>query len=136
LAKILRDDGLSEIEVQLGDMKLRLARQVTAPAPVQAQPHAPHATAAAAPPAPVAETGAHPGTVTSPMVGTIYLSPEEDAPTFVKEGDPVAEGQTIMIVEAMKTFNPIPAPHAGRVMRIYVADRQPVEFGEALAVIE
>jgi acetyl-CoA carboxylase biotin carboxyl carrier protein len=134
LAKILRDDGLSEIEVQIGDMKLRLAR-LAAPAPAHAPAHF-HAPPGPAPAAPPAAEAAHPGVVISPMVGTIYLSPEEDAPSFVKEGDAVLEGQTIMIVEAMKTFNPIPAPHAGRITKIYVANKQPVEFGEALAIIE
>jgi acetyl-CoA carboxylase biotin carboxyl carrier protein len=100
-----------------------------------------HPPAALAPtPAPAAETQEdlrhHPGAVTSPMVGIAYLSPEPDAPTFIKEGDVIQEGQTLMIVEAMKTFNPIPAPRAGVVKRILVADRQPVEFGEALVILE
>jgi acetyl-CoA carboxylase biotin carboxyl carrier protein len=139
LAKILREDGLSEIEVELGDMKLRLARPIAgaAPAPVAYAP-APAAPApvAAAPVAPAVEDRSHPGAIVSPMVGTIYLAPDEEAPEFVKEGDAVIEGQTIMIVEAMKTFNPIAAPRAGKVTRIFVANKQPVEYGEALAVIE
>jgi acetyl-CoA carboxylase biotin carboxyl carrier protein len=141
LAAILRDSGLTEIEVGHGDLKLRLSR---AAAVVQAAPAAhavmTHPVAAAPPaaPAPQAQEDLrhHPGAVTSPMVGTAYLSPEPDAPAFVKEGDVIAEGQTLMIVEAMKTFNPIPAPRAGVVKRILVADRQPVEFGEALVILE
>jgi acetyl-CoA carboxylase biotin carboxyl carrier protein len=140
LAAILRDSGLTEIEVEHGDLKLRLSRaatvaQVAAPYPQAVLP--PPGAAAAAP---AAETPQdlrqHPGAVISPMVGTAYLSPEPDAPAFIKAGDVVAEGQTLMIVEAMKTFNPIPAPRAGVVKRILVADRQPVEFGEALVILE
>jgi acetyl-CoA carboxylase biotin carboxyl carrier protein len=101
-----------------------------------APPPAPAAAPAAPAPAPVADLRQHPGAVTSPMVGTIYLAPDPDSAPFVKEGDSVSEGQTLMIVEAMKTFNPIPAPRAGVVKRILVADRQPVEFGEALALVE
>ncbi|MBL8550814.1 MAG: acetyl-CoA carboxylase biotin carboxyl carrier protein [Hyphomonadaceae bacterium] len=140
LAKILREDGLTEIELELGDLKLRLAR-MAAVAPVQAFAPAPAPVLQAGPaPAPAvaapAEDRNHPGALTSPMVGTIYLAPAEDAPEFVKEGDAVVEGQTLMVVEAMKTFNPIPAPRAGKVKKILVANKQPVEFGEALAIIE
>jgi acetyl-CoA carboxylase biotin carboxyl carrier protein len=142
LAAVLRDTGLTEIEVQHGDLKLRLSRAATivqaAPA---AHPVATHPLPAAPPAAPAAPQAQedlrhHPGAVTSPMVGTAYLSPEPDAPAFIKEGDVVAEGQTLMIVEAMKTFNPISAPRAGTVKRILVGDRQPVEFGEALVILE
>jgi acetyl-CoA carboxylase biotin carboxyl carrier protein len=141
LAAILRDSGLTEIEVQHGDLKLRLSRAAIIQAGPPAHPvagHPPPAASAAAPAAPQAQEDLrhHPGAVTSPMVGTAYLSPEPDAPAFVKEGDVVAEGQTLMIVEAMKTFNPIPAPRAGTVKRLLVADRQPVEFGEALVILE
>ena len=143
LAGILSDSGLSEIEVEHGELRLRLARtlvaaaapvhthvvQTAAPAPVAATP-----APAAAPPA--ADAASHPGAVPSPMVGTAYLSPEPGAPTFIKIGDSVSQGQTIMVVEAMKTFNPIPAPRAGKVIAILVDDAQPVEFGEPLAIIE
>lgn len=144
LAAILKDTGLSEIEYEQGELKLRLSRgaqpapvaAAAAPAPMAAPPPAPAAAPAAPAPAPVADLRQHPGAVTSPMVGTIYLAPDPDSAPFVKEGDSVSEGQTLMIVEAMKTFNPIPAPRAGVVKRILVADRQPVEFGEALALVE
>ena len=136
LATILQDTGLTEIEVEKDDMKLRVARQVTqsailshpSPAPVSA-PAAP-----IAPDIPVKVVAAA-GSVKSPMVGTVYLSPSPGAPQFVKVGDAVTEGQTIMIVEAMKTMNPITAPHSGKVTDILVGDAQPVEFDEPLLVI-
>lgn len=151
LAGILRDTGLTEIEVEHGELKLRLAK---APSPVVAAAAVPtafapaHAPATPAPPAfasspapaPAAEQKAdlraHPGAVLSPMVGTAYLSPEPGATAFVKVGDQVAEGQTVLIVEAMKTFNPIPAPRAGKVAQILVSDAQPVEYGEPLLILE
>ena len=140
LAAILTDTGLSEIEVEHGDLRLRLARSL-GPAPtVQTHVmHAPPVSVAAAPaaaPAAAAAPVVHPGTVPSPMVGTAYLSPEPGAPVFIKIGDSVTEGQTLMVVEAMKTFNPIPAPRAGKITAILVADAQPVEYGEGLVVIE
>ncbi|MBY0565166.1 MAG: acetyl-CoA carboxylase biotin carboxyl carrier protein [Hyphomonadaceae bacterium] len=147
LAAILSDTGLSEIEVEHGELRLRLARTLTAAvAPMQthvvhaAPPAAVAPTAASAALSPAstvaADPGKHPGAVPSPMVGTAYLSPEPGAPAFIKIGDTVTEGQTIMVVEAMKTFNPIPAPRAGKVIAILVTDAQPVEYGEALAIIE
>jgi len=144
LAAILTDTGLSEIEVSHGDMKLRLTRTLTMAAPIAAPAHAVLAAPAAAPAAlPAAaeaprgdDARAHPGAVSSPMVGTAYLSPEPGANVFIKLGDQVAEGQTLLIVEAMKTFNPIPAPRAGKVTRILVSDGQPVEFGEPLVILE
>lgn len=141
LAKIISDSGLSEIEVEHGELRLRIARTLTAAAaPVTHMVAAPVAAAApAAPPpaaAPAAEAAAHPGAVPSPMVGTAYLSPEPGAPTFVKVGDMVTQGQTLMVVEAMKTFNPIPAPRAGKVTAVLVNDAQPVEYGEPLVIIE
>ncbi|MCL4716736.1 MAG: acetyl-CoA carboxylase biotin carboxyl carrier protein [Hyphomonadaceae bacterium] len=141
LAKIISDSGLSEIEVEHGELRLRIARTLTAAAaPVTHMVAAPAAAAApAAPPpaaAPAAEAAAHPGAVPSPMVGTAYLSPEPGAPTFVKVGDMVTQGQTLMVVEAMKTFNPIPAPRAGKVTAVLVNDAQPVEYGEPLVIIE
>jgi acetyl-CoA carboxylase biotin carboxyl carrier protein len=143
LAAILNDTSLSEIEVEHGELRLRLARTITAAvapamhtqvvhaAPVAAAPTPPPAAA----PAP-AEAASHPGAVPSPMVGTAYLSPEPGAPPFVKVGDTVNAGQTLMVVEAMKTFNPIPAPRAGKVTAILVTDAQPVEFGEPLVILE
>lgn len=140
LASILTDTGLSEIEVSQGDLKLRLSRTFTVsatlpPPPVQASMPA-SAPAASAEPSRSDDLRSHPGAVTSPMVGTAYLSPEPGAAMFVKLGDTVNEGQTLLIVEAMKTFNPIPAPRAGKVARIIVSDGQPVEFGQPLVILE
>ena len=143
LAGILNDTGLSEIEVERGDLKIRVARTVTV-APVAMQAMAPAAVAApaAAPAASAAQpefTGEAlpPGElVKSPMVGTIYLAPQPEANPFVKVGDTVTQGQTLLIIEAMKTMNPIPAPKGGVVRALLVQDGQPVEFGEPLAVIE
>lgn len=147
LADILKDTGLSEIEVEHAGLKIRVARELTA-APVNyvqatapAYAPAPAAAPAAAAPAPVAEAAAAPAAargdaVKSPMVGTAYLSPQPGADAFVKVGDTVAAGQTLLIVEAMKTMNPISAPKAGKIVEILVADAQPVEFGEPLVVIE
>ena len=144
LAAILNDTGLSEIEVEHGPLKLRLSRNVTlaaAPiaAPVHQVIHAAPAMAAEASPAaaaPAANPASHPGAVPSPMVGTAYLSPEPGAAPFIKVGDTVSAGQTLMVVEAMKTFNPIPAPRAGKITAILVTDAQPVEYGEALVILE
>jgi acetyl-CoA carboxylase biotin carboxyl carrier protein len=138
LADILTDTGLSEIEVEHDGLKIRVAKTLTA-APMQVMAQAPAAVAAPAPVAvPTAEAPARAkgDTVNSPMVGTIYLQPEPGAPSFVKVGDTVTAGQTLFIVEAMKTMNPIPAPKGGRIVEILVSDAQPVEFGEPLAVIE
>ena len=142
LAELLTETDLSEIEVEQDDLRIRLSR-VSATAPVQV--HAPVATAptpvAAAAPVqssePSAEAAAKPaGNVPSPMVGTAYLSPAPGADPFVKVGDQVQEGETVMIVEAMKTMNQIPAPRKGTVKAILVEDGQPVEFGEQLLLIE
>jgi acetyl-CoA carboxylase biotin carboxyl carrier protein len=140
LAAILDQTGLTEIEIQKPDMRVRVSR--TSPAAVAYAPAAAAAPAASSPaPKPQAPAEAKPsgppaGAVTSPMVGTIYLSPSPGADAFVKVGDKVAQGQTLMIVEAMKTMNPIAAPRAGAVKQILVRDSQPVEYGEALIVIE
>ena len=128
LADILTDTGLSEIEVEHGGLKIRVAKTLTA-APVQ---YAAPAPAAAPVPAPTRSGEV----VKSPMVGTVYMQPQPDAPAFIKVGDTVAAGQTLMIVEAMKTMNPIPAPKGGKIVEILVEDAQPVEFGEPLVVIE
>jgi len=145
LAAILSETGLTEIEVEHGELKLRLAKTVTyaaapaAPAPVHHMPvaaAAPAPVAAAAPAATAADKRNDPNAVLSPMVGTAYLAPEPGAKVFVSVGDSVTEGQTLMVVEAMKTFNPIPAPRAGKVKEIIVSDGQPVEFGEALVILE
>jgi acetyl-CoA carboxylase biotin carboxyl carrier protein len=138
LAGLLTETDLSEIEIEQHGLRVRVARTVTvvtaAPAPVAAAP------AAAAQPgansAHSAEPALRPGTVTSPMVGTAYLSPEPGAAAFVEVGATVREGQTVMIVEAMKTMNQIPAPKAGTVTAILVEDGQPVEYGEPMLVVE
>ena len=143
LADILSETGLTEIEVAQGELKIRVSRGgVAAPAaPVtyHAAP-APAAPPAAAPSAevPSSAPAAMPAgeQVKSPMVGTIYLQPQPEAPTFVKVGDKVTEGQTLLIIEAMKTMNPVPAPRGGKVAAILVGDGQAVEFGEPLVVIE
>jgi acetyl-CoA carboxylase biotin carboxyl carrier protein len=139
LADILTETGLSEIEVEHEGLKIRVAKTLTAaPMQVQAPVYAP-APAAAAPAsaaeAPAAKTHAAGDVVKSPMVGTVYLQPSPEAPPFVQVGDTVAAGQTLMIVEAMKTMNPIPATKAGKVIEILVSDAQPVEYGEPLVVI-
>ena len=146
LADILTDTGLSEIEVEHAGLKIRVAKtmtavaapvQVVAPAPVNSAAHVTAATPSpAAAPAAEAPARARGDTVNSPMVGTIYLQPQPGADPFVKVGDTVTAGQTLFIVEAMKTMNPIPAPKGGRIVEILVSDAQPVEFGEPLAVIE
>jgi acetyl-CoA carboxylase biotin carboxyl carrier protein len=142
LADILKSTDLTEIEVERGDLRIRVAREVTvAAAPQQytaaAPAPAPVAVAAApveaAPAAPAVRKGDE---VKSPMVGTVYLQSQPGTPPFIKVGDKVNEGQTLLIVEAMKTMNPIPAPRAGTVLEILVGDAQPVEYGEPLVVIE
>lgn len=138
LASILRASDLTEIEVEHGGLKLRLARTITVAAVPAAYGPAPVAAAPAfAAPAPAAtpEPASLEGAVPSPMVGTAYLSPEPGAAMFIKVGDTVKEGQTLMIVEAMKTFNPIPAPRGGTIAQILVSDGQPVEYGQALVVL-
>ena len=142
LADILDQAGLAELEYETEAVAIRLSR-VTAAAPVAAAPVAAAPVAAAAPAAiaePVAEIPAnpadHPGAVKSPMVGTVYTAPEPDAPAFITEGATVTAGQTLFIVEAMKVMNPITAPKAGTVVKIFVQNAQPIEFGEALAIVE
>jgi acetyl-CoA carboxylase biotin carboxyl carrier protein len=131
LTQLLEANNLTEIEVQRGDQRVRVARGGTV---VTAAHTAPAPARAAAPVA--SDAKSHPGVVTSPMVGTAYLSPEPSAKPFVEEGSEVTSGQTILIVEAMKTMNAIPAPRAGKVTRILVEDGQPVEFGEPLMILE
>ena len=142
LAAIINDSGLSEIEVEHGELRLRIARTLpaaAAPAVHYAAPAAAPMAVAPAPAAaaaPAADAASHPGAVPSPMVGTAYLSPEPGAAPFIKVGDSVTAGQTMLVVEAMKTFNPIPAPRAGKVTAILVTDAQPVEYGEPLVILE
>ena len=149
LAELLSDNDLSELQVKRdypdeGTLNVRVSRvnpnamvQMAVPAPVAAAP-APSAApaAAAASTEDSDDPAALPGAVVSPMVGTVYLAPEPGAPDFVKVGDTVSEGQTLLIVEAMKTMNHIPAPQSGTVKRILVEDGAPVEFGAPLVIIE
>ena len=140
LAELLSETGLTEIEVETGDMRIKVARQGTAVSAVVPQVAAAPAAAEAAPEpkeaAPAPAPADHPGGVKSPMVGTAYLAPEPGSANFVKVGDTVSEGQTILIVEAMKTMNPIGAPKSGKVSQILVSNEQPVEFDEVLMIIE
>jgi acetyl-CoA carboxylase biotin carboxyl carrier protein len=139
LAAILEETNLGEIELADGERKIRVAR-ATAAAPAAAPTAV--APAGAAPVAMVPVTGAtgdhskHPGAVKSPMVGTAYLSPEPGKAVFVHVGDKVTAGQTLLIIEAMKTFNPIKAPKAGTVSQILIENARPVEFGEVLMIVE
>lgn len=139
LAEILAETHLGEIELADGERRIRVARPTVTVAAAPAALAAPHAAAAVSPAAPAAGGGdlaKHPGAVKSPMVGTAYLAPEPGKPNFVSVGDKVTAGQTLLIIEAMKTFNPIKAPKAGTVTRILVENAQPVEFGEPLMVVE
>jgi acetyl-CoA carboxylase biotin carboxyl carrier protein len=135
LADLLAETGLTEIEIETGGMKLRVSRQsqaVYASAPAAA----PAAAAPASSDAPAAKpAGPAAGAVPSPMVGTVYVAAEPGKPPFVKVGDTVKEGDTLLIVEAMKTMNPILAPRAGKITEICIRDAQPVEFGQSLMII-
>jgi acetyl-CoA carboxylase biotin carboxyl carrier protein len=133
LAALLDETNLTEIEVQDGDRAIRVARGAPPVAGVAAAPAQVAAPAAAAPAPTLAD---HPGTVKSPMVGTAYLSPEPGAGNYVSEGAAVKEGDTLLIVEAMKVMNPIVAPRAGRVKAILVANEQPVEYDQPLVIVE
>lgn len=145
LAAILNETDLFEVEVRHGDLKLRLSRGpsrvAAAAAPAAAAPAAAPAAPAAAPvtsslAAEPERAAADPNAVTSPMVGTVYLRPNPDDPVFVAPGAPVKEGDTILLIEAMKTFNPITAPRSGTLGKVFVAEGQPVEFGEPLFTID
>ena len=141
LAQLLQETGLGEIELADGDKRIRVARPaVTVAAAPAAAPVAIAAPAAATAPGAAAgangDLGKHPGAVKSPMVGTAYLAPEPGKPHFVAVGDKVTAGQTLLIIEAMKTFNPIKAPKAGTVAQILIENGRPVEFGEALMIVE
>ena len=134
LTKLLDETGLTEIEIEQDGQRVRVARNAAA-APAAARPAAPEAPAPqpiAAPPDPAK----HPGVVVSPMVGTAYAAPEPGAKPFIEIGTHVKAGETLLVVEAMKTMNQIPAPRAGTVIQILFEDGQPVEFGEPLVIIE
>lgn len=141
LAELLNETGLSEIEIAREGLKVRVARQTMATAVVQAQPAPAAATARgseglAAPVKTGPNPASHPGCVKSPMVGTAYRSPEPGSAPFIDIGTRVVQGQTLMIIEAMKTMNHIPAPKAGTVKEILIENGQPVEFGEPLVIVE
>ena len=150
IAELLNKENLAEIEIEKEDFRVRVTRSYANEAPVYAQAPQYYAPPAGAPAAPLAPAGSvpaavpvaaedlasNPGTLTSPMVGTAYRSPEPGKPTFVEVGAKVSEGQTLLIIEAMKTMNQIPAHRSGTVTRILVQDAQPVEYGEPLVVIE
>ena len=148
IARLLNEQNLAEIEIEREDLRVRVTRsyassavqhvQVPAYAPA---PHAPapavaSGTAAAVAAAPADDLASNPGTLPSPMVGTAYLSPEPGKPAFVSVGSRVSEGQTVLIIEAMKTMNQIPAHRSGTISRILVEDATPVEYGQPLVVIE
>jgi acetyl-CoA carboxylase biotin carboxyl carrier protein len=150
IAKLLNEQNLAEIEIEREDLRVRVTRsyastgvqQVMVPAPTP-HPHAPAVPAPTAPAgsaakasAPADDLASNPGTLTSPMVGTAYLSPEPGKPAFAAVGARVSEGQTVLIIEAMKTMNQIPAHKSGVITRILVDDASPVEYGQPLAVIE
>ncbi len=132
IAEIMSETGLTEVEFTRGDRSIRVSRLAGPATPVAA----PAAAPASQEPAAGEPDEPHPGTVPSPMVGTAYLSAQPGEAPFVSVGGHVEEGQTLMIIEAMKVMNPIPAPRAGTVKAILISDAQPVEFGDPLAIIE
>jgi acetyl-CoA carboxylase biotin carboxyl carrier protein len=132
LSELLNETGLTEIEIEKEGARIRVSRAAVAAVAASAPPPA---VAAATPAAPAPAAGPHPGAVPSPMVGTVYVAAEPGKPPFISVGQSVKEGDTIFIVEAMKTMNPITAPKSGTVLEISVSNGQPVEFGQTLAVI-
>jgi acetyl-CoA carboxylase biotin carboxyl carrier protein len=139
LALLLDETSLTEIEIERAGLRVRVARNVSIAASVPAAAAvaaAPVLAPAAAPAAAVADFSKHPGAVPSPMVGTAYWASEPGAKPFIEVGSKVSVGQTLLIIEAMKTMNQIPSPRAGTVTQILVEDGQPVEFGEPLVIIE
>ena len=138
LALLLDETSLTEIEIERAGLRLRVARNISVAAtmPVPVAHAAPAVVAGPAAAAAAADMSKHPGAVTSPMVGTAYWAPEPGAKPFVEVGSKVSVGQTLLIIEAMKTMNQIPAPRSGTVTQILIEDGQPVEFGEPLVIIE
>jgi acetyl-CoA carboxylase biotin carboxyl carrier protein len=134
LAELLAQNGLTEIEYAVGDRLVRVSRAGSAPAPISASVNP------EIPAAPLSSTAGgvteHPGAVTAPMVGTVYLAPYPGAPAFVRRGETVEPGRPLLIIEAMKVMNEIRAPRAGRISQILVEDAQPVEYGTVLMLIE
>lgn len=137
LANLLKETDLSEIEIENDDLRIRVARSIQVTAPVYSAPAAAPAASAAAPAAAVSpeDKAKAPGVILSPMVGTAYRAPEPGAKTFVEVGAEVRQGQTLLIIEAMKTMNAIPAPKSGVVREILVEDGQPIEFGQPLLIV-
>ena len=135
LAELLDETGLSEIEVGEGEHRVRVVRAVAGAAPAAHNP-APAAAEAPATQATADADAAHPGAVTSPMVGTLFTADEPGAPPYVKVGDTVSEGQQLFVIEAMKVMNPIRAPRDGTVTRVLVQNRDPVEYGDVLLILE
>jgi acetyl-CoA carboxylase biotin carboxyl carrier protein len=138
LALLLDETSLTEIEIERAGLRVRVARNISIAAsmPANFQQAASAPAAASVTPAAIADLAKHPGAVPSPMVGTAYSSPEPGAKPFIEVGTKVSVGQTLLIIEAMKTMNQIPSPRAGTVTQILVEDGQPVEFGEPLVIIE
>jgi acetyl-CoA carboxylase biotin carboxyl carrier protein len=137
LANLLKETDLSEIEIESDELRVRVARNISITAPVYSGIPSPGVASAPVAVAPASEDKAKaPGVILSPMVGTCYRAPEPGAKTFVEVGAEVRQGQTLLIIEAMKTMNQIPAPRSGTVTQILIEDGQPVEFGEPLVIIE
>ncbi|QWG20585.1 acetyl-CoA carboxylase biotin carboxyl carrier protein [Bradyrhizobium sediminis] len=136
LALLLDETSLTEIEIERAGLRVRVARNISIAASMPSHFQAPAAAPGAAAPAAVADIAKHPGVVPSPMVGTAYWASEPGAKPFIEVGTKVSVGQTLLIIEAMKTMNQIPSPRAGTVTQILVEDGQPVEFGEPLVIIE
>ena len=136
LAELLDETGLTEIEVCEGDKSLRVTRGQAVQSVVAAAPAAANATVPQLVEAAPAGFDKHPGAIKSPMVGTVYLQPEPGAPSFAQVGDTVKEGDTLMIIEAMKVMNPMKAPKTGKLVQVLVENAQPIEFDEVLMVIE
>jgi acetyl-CoA carboxylase biotin carboxyl carrier protein len=136
LALLLDETNLTEIEIERDGLRVRVARNVSVGSGVPASYHAAAPLPAAAPASGAADISKHPGMVPSPMVGTAYWAPEPSAKPFIEVGSKVTAGQTLLIIEAMKTMNQIPSPRGGTITQILVEDGQPVEFGEPLVIIE
>ena len=137
LALLLDETSLTEIEIERAGLRVRVARNISIAAAMPSYPSTvPAPLAASATAADAADFSKHPGVVPSPMVGTAYWSPEPGAKPFIEVGSRVSAGQTLLIIEAMKTMNQIPSPHSGTVTQILIEDGQPVEFGEPLVIIE
>ena len=136
LAQVLHETNLGEIELADGERRIRIARPSVTVAATPVLAAAPAASSVAPAAGAANDLAKHPGAVKSPMVGTAYLAPEPGKPNFVSVGDKVAAGQTLLIIEAMKTFNPIKAPKAGTVVQILIDNGRPVEFGEPLMIVE